>query len=30
MDNIHKIVEIKSGMNQKRVLYNWDHLQIGK
>ena len=30
MDNIHKIVEIKSGMNQRRIEYNWDHLQIGK
>lgn len=29
-ENTHKIVEIKSGMNQKRSEYNWDHLQIGK
>jgi hypothetical protein len=29
-ENISKIVEIKSGMNQRRIEYNWDHLQIGK
>lgn len=29
-ENTNKIVEIKSGMNQKRSEYNWDHLQIGK
>lgn len=28
--NIPKIVEIKSGMNQRRTEYNWNHLQIGK
>ena len=28
--NISKIVEIKSGMNQGRTEYNWNHLQIGK
>nr|BBG67062.1 hypothetical protein [Stropharia rugosoannulata] len=27
--NIPKIVEIKSGMNQRRTEYTWDHLQIG-
>ena len=27
--NISQIVEIKSGMNQRRTEYNWDHLQIG-
>jgi hypothetical protein len=29
-ENISKIVEIKSGMNQQRIEYNWNHLQIGK
>ena len=29
-ENISKIIEIKSGMNQRRIEYNWDHLQIGK
>jgi hypothetical protein len=28
-ENISKIVEMKSGMNQRRIEYNWNHLQIG-
>lgn len=28
-ENTDKIVEIKSGMNQRRTEYNWDHLRIG-
>jgi hypothetical protein len=28
-ENTTKIVEIKSGMNQRRTEYNWDHLRIG-
>lgn len=27
-ENISKIIEIKSGMNQRRTEYNWNHLQI--
>lgn len=26
MNNLDNIVKIKSGMNQKRTIYNWDHL----
>ena len=29
-ENSSKIVEIKNGMNQRRIEYNWNHLQIGK
>nr|YP_009690421.1 LAGLIDADG homing endonuclease [Schizopora paradoxa]QEG57201.1 LAGLIDADG homing endonuclease [Schizopora paradoxa] len=28
-ENISKIVEVKSGMNQRRTEYNWNHLRIG-
>lgn len=24
---LEEIIKIKSGMNQKRIIYNWDHLQ---
>ena len=27
IENLEEIVKIKSGMNQKRTIYNWDHLQ---
>ncbi|BEJ18294.1 LAGLIDADG homing endonuclease (mitochondrion) [Cutaneotrichosporon spelunceum] len=27
MENLDAIVKIKSGMNQSRTIYNWDHLQ---
>lgn len=27
IENLEEIVKIKSGMNQKRTIYNWDHLE---
>lgn len=27
MENIDHIVKIKSQMNQRRIVFNWDHLQ---